>query len=89
VGLIARAVEEAGIPTVSLSSAYDLTALVKPPRTFFVNYPLGHTSGKPFDRENQTAILKEALGKAGEIAEPGAIVALPYVWDELTWLAGA
>jgi len=89
VGLIARAVEEAGIPTVSLSSAYDLTLLVKPPRTFFVNYPLGHTSGKPFDRENQTAILKEALGKAGEIAEPGAIVALPYVWDELTWLAGA
>lgn len=87
-GLIARAVEEAGIPTVSLSSAYDLTSLVKPPRTFFVNYPLGHTSGKPFDRENQTAILKEALGKAGEIAEPGAIVALPYVWDELTWLAG-
>jgi len=89
VGLIARAVEEAGIPTVSLSSAYDLTLLVKPPRTFFVNYPLGHTSGKPFDRENQTAILKEALGKAGEIAEPGAIVALPYVWDDLTWLAGA
>jgi len=88
VGLIARAVEEAGIPTVSLSSAYDLTSFVKPPRTFFVNYPLGHTSGKPFDRENQTAILKEALGKAGEIAEPGAIVALPYVWDELTWLAG-
>jgi len=89
VGLIARAVEEAGIPTVSLSSAYDLTALVKPPRTFFVNYPLGHTSGKPFDRQNQTAILKEALGKAGEITEPGAIVALPYVWDDLTWLAGA
>jgi len=89
VGLIARAVEEAGIPTISLSSAYDLTSLVKPPRTFFVNYPLGHTSGKPFDRENQTAILKEALGKAGEISEPGAIVALPYVWDDLTWLAGA
>jgi len=88
VGLIARAVEEAGIPTVSLSSAYDLSSLVKPPRTFFVNYPLGHTSGKPFDRENQTAILKEALGKAGEIAEPGVIVALPCVWDDLTWLTG-
>jgi len=43
VGLIARALEEKGIPTVSLSSAYDLTTLVKPPRTFFVNYPLGHT----------------------------------------------
>jgi len=86
--LIARAIEEAGIPTTSLSSAYDLTALVKPPRSFFVNYPLGHTAGKPFDRENQTAILKCALGRAGEITEPGTITELPFVWDVLTWLAG-
>jgi hypothetical protein len=50
--LIARAVE------------YDLTSPVKPPRSFFVNYPLGHTAGKPFDRENQTAILKSALDRA-------------------------
>jgi hypothetical protein len=88
VGLIARAIEEAGIPTTSLSSAYDLTALVKPPRSFFVNYPLGHTAGKPFDRENQTAILKCALGRAGKITEPGAIVELPFVWDDPNWQAG-
>jgi len=88
VGLIARAIEEAGIPTTSLSSAYDLTSLVKPPRSFFVNYPLGHTAGKPFDRENQTAIIKSALGRAVEITEPGAIVELPFVWDDPTWQAG-
>lgn len=88
-GLIARAIEEAGIPTTSLSSAYDLTSLVKPPRTFFVNYPLGHTSGKPFDTGNQTAILKDALGRAGEITTPGAIVTLSYEWDNPFWLAGA
>ena len=87
-GLIARAVEEAGIPTTSLSSAYDLTVLVKPPRSFFVNYPLGHTAGKPFDRENQMAILKNALGRAGEITEPGAIVELPFLWDDPAWLSG-
>lgn len=87
-GLIARAVEEAGIPTTSLSSAYDLTALVKPPRSFFVNYPLGHTAGKPFDRENQMAILKNALGRAKEITESGAIVELPFLWDDPTWLSG-
>ena len=87
-GLLARAIEESGIPTTSLSSAYDLTTLVKPPRTFFVNYPLGHTAGKPFDRENQTAILKNALGRAGEITKPGAIVELPFVWDDATWLTG-
>ena len=87
-GLIARAVEEEGIPTVSLSYAYDLTALVKPPRSFFVNYPLGHTSGKPFDRENQRAILKDALGQAGKITTPGTICTLPYEWDDPLWLAG-
>ncbi len=88
-GLIARALEEKGIPTVSLSSAYDLSTLVKPPRTFFVNYPLGHTSGKPFDCANQTAILKDALGGAADIATPGAIVTLPYAWDDPFWPAGA
>jgi D-proline reductase (dithiol) PrdB len=86
--LIARAVEEAGIPTTSLSSAYDLTVLVKPPRTFFVNYPLGHTAGKPFDRENQMAILRNALGRAGEITEPGTIVELPFIWGDPAWQAG-
>ena len=84
-GLIARAVVESGIPTVSLSSAYDLTALVKPPRSFFVNYPLGHTAGKPFDRKNQTEILRSALGRAGEIAVPGTIVELPLTWDDRDW----
>ncbi len=88
-GLIARALEEEGVPTVSLSSAYDLTALVKPPRSFFVNYPLGHTSGKPFDREDQRAILKEALGRAGEITEPGTIRTLPCEWEDPSWLAGS
>jgi hypothetical protein len=72
-----------------MSSAYDLTALVKPPRTFFVNYPLGHTTGKPFDRENQMAILKSALGAAKDIAVPGAIVELPFIWGDPAWLANA
>ncbi len=80
-GLIARAIEEAGIPTVSLSSALDITALVKPPRTFFVNYPLGHTAGKPFNKKNQMEILKTALGGTKDIKAPATIVKLPYQWE--------
>jgi hypothetical protein len=80
VGLIARAIEEVGIPTVSLSSALDITTLVKPPRTFFVNYPLGHTAGKPFDRKNQMEILKAALGGAKDVTEPATIMKLPFQW---------
>jgi len=78
---MARAIEEAGIPTVSMSSAFDLTALVKPPRTFFVNYPLGHCAGKPFNRQNQMEILKTALSEARNISEPATIVELPYQWE--------
>jgi D-proline reductase (dithiol) PrdB len=81
VGLIARAIEEAGIPTVSISSALDITTLVKPSRTFFVNYPLGHTAGKPFNKQNQMEILKKVLGEAKDISEPGTIVELPYQWE--------
>lgn len=65
-----------------MSSAYDLTSLVKPPRTFFVNYPLGHTTGKPFDRQNQIEIIKAALGTAAAITEAGTIVELPYEWGD-------
>lgn len=67
---------------MSMSSALDITTLVKPPRTFFVNYPLGHTTGKPFDRENQLNIIKDALGKAKEIQEAGTIIHLPYQWRD-------
>lgn len=63
-----------------MSSAHDLTSLVKPPRTFFVNYPLGHTTGKPFDRQNQIEIIKAALSGAAAITEGGTIVELPYEW---------
>ena len=80
-GLIARVVEEGGIPTTSISSARDVTEMVKPPRSVFLNFPLGHTIGKPFDRELQISILKHAFEALQSIAEPGAIVDLPYVWD--------
>jgi hypothetical protein len=87
VGLIARAVEEGGIPTISLSSARDITESVKPPRSVFINFPLGHTSGKPFDRELQTKIIKDAFDALKSIREPGTIVDLPYHWqgDDDSW----
>jgi D-proline reductase (dithiol) PrdB len=81
--LTARAIEEAGIPTVTMSSAFDLSALVKPPRTFFVNYPLGHETGRPFDRENQLEIIRTALGTAKDLKEAGKIVELPYCWEDV------
>jgi hypothetical protein len=82
VGLIARIVEEGGIPTISVSSARDVTESVKPPRSVFVNFPLGHTTGKPFDRGLQMAIIKDAFDALQSIEEPGTIIDLRYEWDE-------
>ncbi len=82
VGLIVRAAEEAGIPTILVSSARDITGAVKPPRAVFVNFPLGHQTGKPFERELQMNIIKDAFAALTSIREPGAIVDLPYRWKE-------
>jgi len=82
VGLFARAIEEAGIPTITLSSALDITSLVKPPRAVFVNFPLGHQAGRPFDPEGQTRIILDALHLLETATTPGTIVQLQYKWDE-------
>ena len=81
-GLVARAVEEAGIPTLCMSSALDITRSVRPPRSVFVNFPLGHQTGKPHDPALQRSILIDAFRAAEAITEPGAVITLPYVWDE-------
>ncbi len=81
VGLIAREIEKAGIPTMSLSSAWDITFAVRPPRAVFVNYPLNHETGKPNDPRLQRRILLDALKAFEMLWAPGQILTLPYVWD--------
>ncbi|MCP4749969.1 MAG: hypothetical protein GY866_03690 [Proteobacteria bacterium] len=82
VGLIARKIEAAGIPTVYLGSCRDMMAKVKAPRSVFLNFPLGRQCGKPHDRALQTNILKEALNTLTTAATPGRIVDLSYQWDK-------
>lgn len=74
--------EEAGIPTTGTSSARDLAELVKPPRAVFINFPLGHQTGRPFERELQRQIILAALGLLATATEPGTLVTLPYEWRE-------
>jgi D-proline reductase (dithiol) PrdB len=81
VGLIARVIEAAGIPTLCMTSAWDITAAVAPPRAVYVHHPLGHQSGCPGDLEGQKAIARMALERAAAMREPGEIVRLPLRWD--------
>ena len=81
-GLVCRVVEEAGIPTVCVSTGRDITALVKPPRSYFINAPMGNNFGAPGDVETQRRILRSVLALAVEAREPGRIVDDPIVWPK-------
>jgi hypothetical protein len=74
--------EEAGIRTVVISTARDISAQVRPPRTVFVNAPMGNTFGRPFDRVRQRAILLDALRVLETVAVAGTLIDSPHEWDE-------
>jgi D-proline reductase (dithiol) PrdB len=80
VGLIAREIEARGIPTICLSSAHSITRAVNPPRAVFLDFPLGHTAGKPGDQALQRRIMIDTLSALDEIQVPGTIRTLAYQW---------
>ena len=83
-GLVARVVEEFGVPTVTVSTGRDITALVRPPRSLFVNFPMGNSFGMAGNTEMQTKILREALDLAVTATEPGVLsFAVRDVFEEI------
>ncbi|MGI9387420.1 MAG: glycine/sarcosine/betaine reductase selenoprotein B family protein, partial [Methyloligellaceae bacterium] len=88
--LIARHIEAAGLPTLVLASALDIVRAVNPPRTVFLDFPLGHTAGRPNDPDGQYAITRDALAQFDGITAAGGEVFLPYQWaDDERWKAEA
>ncbi|HCB34357.1 MAG TPA: hypothetical protein DEP69_04155 [Acidimicrobiaceae bacterium] len=81
-GLIARALEASGLPTLSLSSARDITRAVRPPRAAYLDYPLGHTAGRPHEPALNKSILADTLRAFETLAEPGAMAHLDYRWAD-------
>ena len=79
-GLVARVIEAAGIPTVVVATGRDLTAQVRPPRALFVNFPMGNNFGAPGAVDQQRRILRRALGLVHEIKTAGSIVDLDEHW---------
>jgi len=65
-----------------MSSALDITRAVNPPRAAFLDYPLGHTTGKPNDPVLQRAILLDALDALISLTMPGQVKMLPFRWSE-------
>ena len=81
-GLVSRVVEEHGIANVNVSTGRDITATTLPPRTVFVNHPMGNPFGRPEQKDLQREILLHALGMLETCRTPGELVDLPYDWGE-------
>jgi len=77
---VQRAVEQRGIPTVSISVALDVTHHIKPPRALFVPFMMGHHFGVPFHTQLQRHIITEALALVVEARESGEVRLLPITW---------
>lgn len=52
------------------------------PRAVFVDFPLGHTAGKPNDPALQDRIVEAALAAFETIETPGTILESPFRWSE-------
>ena len=59
--VIARVLEEAGLPTVTIALIKEHAAKVKPSRALFVPFPYGYPLGKPDDPEFQHRVIAAAL----------------------------
>lgn len=79
-GLLAREIEARGVSTVALAQVKELAVLVKAPRMLYLHWPFGHALGEPDNRDQQLAVLHDALSLARAAPRPGLIVELPYQW---------
>lgn len=77
---------------MGLTSARTITVSANPPRSVFVDLPLGHTAGPPNDPATQSRIIHRALDLAASMTEPkpgepGRIVDLDLRWHHDAWKA--
>ena len=79
-GLIQRAIEGEGISTVGVTIVRKFTERIMPPRSVYVNFPMGRPMGRARDDKTQRAVLLAALDALHSIKEPGAIQDLSIEW---------
>ena len=82
--LVARTLEESGIPTVVIGSARDIVEECGVPRFLFSDFPLGNPCGKPEDSMMQRDMIGYAFDLLETARMPRTTVQSPFVWDEDT-----
>jgi D-proline reductase (dithiol) PrdB len=71
VSLIARALEENGLPTMTLAVDQEVVTMVRPPRAALYEGKLGSVAGLPNWPEHQRRVLDEALRLIEPMDQPG------------------
>ncbi len=71
-GIVARALEMANVPTIMLSVDRKMSDLVRPPRTAYYEGDFGSVVGKPNWKQYQLRVLDESLRWIETFDQPGA-----------------
>lgn len=74
-----RAIEEAGISTVSITLFRQVAVKLKLPRVVALRFPFGYPLGNEDCQQRQ--IIRDGLDALVSITEPGTIIDLPYIWE--------
>jgi D-proline reductase (dithiol) PrdB len=82
VSLVARHLEENGIPTVVVGCARDVVEECGVARFLFSDFPLGNPCGRPYDADMQHRIVGFALDLFESATLPRTTVQTPYAWSE-------
>lgn len=81
VSLVARHLEENGIPTVVMAAARDIPENVGVPRLLHSDFPLGSPCGEPNNGPQQKAILEYAFQLLEHAFLPRTTVQTPFKWS--------
>ena len=79
-GLVARAIEAAGIATVCVVGLREIAEQVRPPRAVHLKWPFGHPLGEPGNRAQQLSVIHYALAALYTVEEPGTILDPDWRW---------
>lgn len=78
--VLARLIEEAGIPTVVVTMMPALAVAMRAPRVLGVEFPFGHPFGPPHDAATQASVLTAALRLLAGAPSFGARLDVDIVW---------
>lgn len=68
-----------GIPTVLITVSPEASRQMRPPRALYPKgFKIGHSLGRPFQRELQKRVLRDALELLLEPPRPGEIIERTY-----------